>query len=114
MSTIKQNLALWEQQINEREKSGMKVKEWCNKHGIRRSQYYYWYSRVHKTSNTNQIQSPDFAEISPDLFTKTNVAPTEILTSSDFQIIFNGIKVIVPSIFQEESLAGLMRVLQKL
>lgn len=113
MSTLSQNLAHWERQINEQKKSGLKVEDWCNEHGVSRYQYYYWYRRIQKSFTINQSQSPAFAEISPDFF-EPNETSNDNLTNPDFQIIYNGIKVIVPSMFQPDSLAGLMKVLQKL
>lgn len=41
MMSTNENMLLWEQRINERNKSGMTVKEWCEKNGISKHKYNY-------------------------------------------------------------------------
>lgn len=35
-------VAEWAQTIGSRQESGLSIKAWCEAHGIRDSQYYYW------------------------------------------------------------------------
>ncbi len=44
--TTNENMLLWEQRINERNKSGMTVKEWCEKNGISKHKYNYWNHKI--------------------------------------------------------------------
>ncbi|MDF2881855.1 MAG: hypothetical protein K0R54_2412 [Clostridiaceae bacterium] len=46
MASTNENMFLWEQQINERNKSGMTVKEWCEKNGITKYKYNYWNYKI--------------------------------------------------------------------
>ncbi len=46
----------WEALIKERAESGMTIKEWCYKHGINESKYYYW-SRTLRTDAAGSVQS---------------------------------------------------------
>jgi hypothetical protein len=105
-----ENLLLWEQRIKERNQSGIKVEGWCEKNGISKHQYYYWYHRVRE--NKKSDDGIIFADISN--LSKTNTARQKPVLSSDFKILINEIQVTVSSDFNPESLAGLMKVLQKL
>ena len=40
--------------------SGMTVKEWCEAHGVKCSQYYRWQRKVYEA-----MQEPEFVEITP-------------------------------------------------
>ena len=40
------NLQCWQKRIEERNASGMTVKEWCDSNGFTKDAYYYWLSRL--------------------------------------------------------------------
>ena len=46
MISTNENLLLWEQWINEKNKSGITVKEWCEKNGISKHKYNYWNHKI--------------------------------------------------------------------
>lgn len=104
-------MLLWEQRIEERDKSGMSIAKWCENNGINKGQYHYWNKRISK--NSNGINENTFAEITPIL---SNIEATtqNLNLASDFQIFFKNIQVTVPSNFKPASLTGLMKVLQEL
>jgi hypothetical protein len=106
-----EDLILWEQRIMERTKSGMSVLEWCRKNEISKNKYHYWNHKISK------IQKKDsemvFAEVT-SIISNTVEPKSNLDKSDDFQIFFKNIQVTVPSNFNEDSLAGLMRVLQQL
>jgi len=106
-----ENLLLWEQRINERAKSGMSVSEWCKNNEISKSKFHYWNHKISKKQKTdNEIE---FAEITSILLNAEE--PISVSAKSDdFQIFFKSMQVTVPSNFNQTSLAGLMKVLQKL
>ncbi|MBU3187953.1 IS66 family insertion sequence element accessory protein TnpA [Clostridium estertheticum] len=109
-STAKDQL-LWEQIINERTKSGMSVSKWCKDNEISKGKYHYWNHKISQKQNLNNEMT--FAEITPIL----SNADQAILTSDkldDFQIFFKSIQIIIPSNFNQTSLAGLMKVLNEL
>lgn len=106
-----EDLILWEQRIKERTKSGMSVSEWCIKNNVSKSKYHYWNNKLNKIKNSdNEIV---FAEVT-SIISNTVESQSTPSKSDDFQIFFKNIQVTVPSNFSEDSLAGLMRVLQKL
>ena len=109
-STAK-DLILWEQRINEKTKSGMSVSEWCKINEISKHKYHYWNSKIIKNKNLNNEM--EFAEVS-SIYSNTSEAVTEKCKPNDFQIFFNNVQVTVPSNFNQDSLAGLMKVLQQL
>jgi hypothetical protein len=112
MVSTNENLLLWEQRINERNKSGMTVKEWCEKNGISKHKYNYWNHKI-LTRKGNPVEEMAFTEITPILSECDNLRSNSN-KSDDFQIIYKDIQVIIPSNFNQNSLAGLMKVLQEL
>jgi len=110
MRSTNENLLLWEQRINEKNKSGMTIVEWFKKNGISKNKYHYWNQIINKKEKNVKTA---FVEISPTLS-----EPDNMLSNSDksyeFQILYKNIQVTVPSNFNQNSLAGLMKVLQEL
>ncbi len=102
---------LWEQRINERAKSGMSVSEWCKNNEISKSRYHYWNHKISKKQKPDNKMA--FVEITPILLNAEKPI-SDSAKSDDFQIFFKSIQVTVPSNFNQTSLAGLMKVLQKL
>ncbi len=111
MRTTTENLLLWEERIKERIKSGMSVLEWCRKNEISKNKYHYWNHKI------NKIQKSDdkmvFAEVTSIISDKVELKSNPG-KSDAFQLFFKNIQVTVPSNFNEDSLAGLMKVLQQL
>jgi hypothetical protein len=102
---------LWEQRIKERTKSGMSVSEWCRKNQISKNKYHYWNHKIGKIQKSDS--EAVFAEVT-SIISNTVAPKPHPGKSDDFQIFFKNMQVTVPSNFNEESLAGLMRVLQQL
>ncbi len=102
---------LWEQRINERAKSKMSISEWCKNNEISKGKFHYWNHKISKKQKSDNEMA--FAEITPILLNPEE-SISDSSKSDDFQIFFKSIQVTVPSNFNETSLAGLMKVLQKL
>ena len=72
-------------------------------------------SQVNQMGGLYEYFKSTFSAVgSTDLFKKSNAASTNNSFDQDFQIIYRGITVIVPSLFQADSLTGLMKALQEL
>ena len=112
MISTNKNLLLWEQRINERNKSGMTVKEWCEKNGISRHKYNYWNHKI-ITIKEMPVEEMTYTEITPILSEGDNLLSNSN-KSDDFQVLYKDIQVTIPSNFNQNSLAGLMKVLQEL
>lgn len=111
MRSTKENLLLWEQRINEKNKSGMTIVEWCKKNGISKNKYHYWNQIINKKENN--VKETTFAEITP-ILSESDKLISSSSKSDDFQILYKNIQVTVPSNFNQTSLAELMKVLQEL
>lgn len=111
MRSTNENLLLWEQRINEKNKSGMTTQEWCKKNGISKNKYHYWNNKINKREKN--VEEMTFAEITPILSESDNLLSNSN-KSDDFQILYKNMQVTVPSNFNQNSLAGLMKVLQEL
>ncbi len=105
------DMVLWEQRIKARTESGLSVTEWCKLNEIKKNRYYYWYNKISNTEATNE--EVEFAEITSTISDEHEVTANQY-ESADFQIFFKNMQVTVPNNFSEESLAGLMKVLQQL
>lgn len=111
LKTTTENLLLWEQRIQERVQNRIPVDEWCLKNGMTKHQYYYWNRRISERQKTDE--GVVFADITSTL-SKADPKRQNRVPMTDFQIFINNIRVTVPSDFNPESLAGLMKVLQAL
>lgn len=111
MKSTAENQLLWEQRIKEKVRAGMTVEEWCKKNGMSKYQYYYWARRIRQKQKSEE-EMP-FGDITP-ILSNTGTTRQNPISPSDFQIIFNDIRVTVPSGFNPAALAGLMKVLQEL
>ena len=111
LKSATEDLVLWEQRIKERTKSGMSVSEWCRKNEISKNKYHYWNHKINKIQKSNNEIT--FAEVTSIISDKVELK-TNPGKSDDFQLFFKNIQVTVPSNFNEDSLAGLMKVLQQL
>jgi len=106
LKSTAENLLLWEQRIKEKAKAGMTIKEWCKKNSVSKQQYHYWNRRVQQKQ---KLERMPFADVTAILSNTTTQSP---VPSSDFQIIFHDIRVVVPNDFHPEALAELMKVLR--
>lgn len=106
-----EDLVLWEQRIKARTESGMSVSEWCKINEISKNKYHYW---NHKISQKQQVANGmEFAEIT-SIISNTHESGANQGKSEDFQLFFNNMQITVPSNFNQDSLAGLMKVLKQL
>ena len=111
LTSTNQDMVLWEQRIKERVSSGLSVSEWCKINSVKKNRYYYWSSKINKTQVSDDTM--EFADVTSiiseqheDKLIQNDVA--------DYQIFFKDIQLTVPSKFNEDSLAGLIKVLQQL
>lgn len=104
-----EDLILWEQRINEKNKSGMTVTEWCKINNIRKNIYYYWMGKINK--NKKLDNETKFTEITSII---SNNSEPDKRKFDDFVLHFKNMQITVPSNFNQDSLAGLMKVLQQL
>ncbi|KLE15591.1 hypothetical protein [Clostridium sp. C8] len=111
MRSTPEDLILWKQRIKERKKSGMSVSEWCKINEVSKHKYHYWNNKINK--NKKLDNEMDFAEVS-SIISNTYDSEAAQCKPDDFQIFFNNVHVTVPSNFNQDSLAGLMKVLQQL
>lgn len=80
------NIREWTALVADCRGSGMTVKEWCEAHGVKCSQYYRWQRKVYET-----MQEPEFVEItvpasnapSPALSVKLRNASVEVYSGCD-------------------------------
>ena len=63
-------LAYWTGMVKEANNSGMKIRDWCEMNNITNRQYYYWHSKVMKSTYALAVKSgvlPDTGTSSPCL-----------------------------------------------
>jgi hypothetical protein len=111
MRSTAENLALWDQRIKERIQSGMTITDWCNKNGISKDKYNYWNKCISVKRKAGEEIA--FADVS-SILSMSGKARKISESTSDYQVFFRDMQVTVPETFNPASLAGLMKVLQKL
>lgn len=60
-----ESIVLWNKRIADREQSGLKVGDWCDKNNISRHAYYYWHRKV---------QGVDFQDVKENIFAEVSIA----------------------------------------
>lgn len=111
LKSTPKDLALWKQRIDERTKSGMSVSEWCKINEVSKHKYHYWNNKINK--NKKMDTEMEFAEVT-SIILKSQEPEVKQDKSDDFQISFKNMQITVPSNFNQDSLAGLMKVLKQL
>ena len=111
VKSTNEKLKIWEQRINERIRNRLTVDQWCVKNGFTKYQYYYWNRLVHKKQKFDG--EVIFADVTTSIL-KTDTISQKPVLSSDFQLYIKDIQVTVPVEFNQESLAGLIKVLRAL
>ena len=56
-------LAQWAQVVAQCRESGLRVKQWCQEHGVNISSYYKWQRKVYAAAQAQQERS--FVEVTP-------------------------------------------------
>ncbi|WP_394886132.1 IS66 family insertion sequence element accessory protein TnpA [Clostridium butyricum] len=90
----------------------MTIKEWCEENNISRHKYNYWNHKI-LTRKELSVEEVEFTEITPILSECDNLL-SNLNKSNDFHILYKDVQVTIPSNFNQNSLAGLMKVLQEL
>lgn len=85
---------------------------WQSKNGIGKHKYNYWNHKI-IIRKEKPVEEIAFTEIIPILSECDNLI-SDLNKFDDFQIRYKDIKVTIPSNFNQNSLAGLMKVLQEL
>ena len=77
----------WEEQIRIWQESGLSQSEYCKRHGIRQSQWYYWRRRCRDTETGLTLVPLRL----PSLSGNTHSTPTlRVVTPNGFTIEFDG------------------------
>jgi hypothetical protein len=89
----------------------MTVVEWCKKNEISKHKYNYWNHKINKKEK--DVKKVTFVEVTP-IQSEPHNQLSNLDKSEDFEILYKDIQVTVPSNFNQQYLAGLMKVLQEL
>lgn len=61
-------LQRWKLLIEDRVKSGMKVRDWCEANGVTKDAYYYWLAKLREEYYEEAVQSLSTEKISTNTF----------------------------------------------
>lgn len=61
-------LQRWKLLIEDRIKSGMKVRDWCDANGVTKDAYYYWLAKLREEHYEEAVQSLSTEKISTNTF----------------------------------------------
>ncbi|MFZ5985538.1 MAG: IS66 family insertion sequence element accessory protein TnpA [Bacillota bacterium] len=117
----------WKIKFEVYKNSGLSVKAWCEKNGIKPTTFHYWIKRFNVLEKEVTPVKTQFAKIVLESdYTNNKVINTTCeskkddvtkqmpIQFSDFQVYFNNIRLTVPSDFNPVALAGLMKILRTL
>lgn len=98
---------VWTARVNDWRSSGERVATWCERHGIGRSQFYYWLRKLSKTEGSGSV-APSAQWVSLHLEEPAVAEQPPILVKIGAAII-----EVRPG-FEPEVLAGVFKALQGL
>jgi len=116
----------WKLKFEERKKSGLSVKAWCDKNGIKPTTFHYWIKRFKTLDKSESKADPQFAKVTLQsefsnkvtndnyVCENDNVQKQSQIQYSDFQVYFSNFRLTVPSDFSPVALTGLIKILQTL
>lgn len=111
MKNPMENFIFWEQKVKERTESGLTIEQWCDKNKLSKHKYHYWNHRIKE--NQKKDKEIAFAEVTPILCgAKSDVKQTD--KPLDYQIFFKNMQITVPSKFDKDSLAELLKIMHQL
>lgn len=102
----------WRERIKERCQSGLTVKVWCLQNKLTERAYYYWVKRF-KVLDRQETVDPPFVEVNWPLENTINLrenAPAH----KEFTLSFSRYSIGIPNGFNPDTLAEIVKVLQKL
>ena len=102
------SVTLWQNRIQDRIASGMKVNDWCKQNGISRDTYYYWHHRI---KNLQDTKKNIFAEVLP---IPTKAPQTEKFHSTEVVISWKSFSISVSDQHTITMLVELMSSLGKI
>ncbi|NCU27204.1 hypothetical protein EOM86_10875 [Candidatus Nomurabacteria bacterium] len=116
MDKANKELTEWEKRLSERISKGIPVKEWCQKHGYTKDQYYYWKRKV---SSTKQAAETGFTEVKVkyEAAADTENRGTELIRANErtgYTIKYKDLSIAIPEQFSAVSLKELLKVVKAL
>ncbi|MFZ5988870.1 MAG: IS66 family insertion sequence element accessory protein TnpA [Bacillota bacterium] len=103
----------WKIRFEEYKKSGLSVKAWCEKNGIKSTTFHYWIKRFNNSEQKVTPAKVQFAKVilQPD---NTNNAVTNIIyESKKIHLSYGSYTIGIEDSFNPATLAELLKVLQK-
>lgn len=104
---------LWQDRIKECRQSGLSIQTWCLQNGLKNTNFHYWVRRF-KTLERQQAGDNPFAEV---VLQPKNHDCTKLQTRSfktELSLSYGDYTISISEGFNPETLAELVKVLQKL
>ena len=112
----------WAQVIREQKESGLSIKAYCKREGIRANSYFYWQKKLREElcESISGVQSADHRTSLAPRFTEVQVksAPfhlpsLETDNTNQIRVEVGGIRVIFDSVYPPHELAAMLRELTR-
>ena len=82
-------LQRWKLLIEDRIKSGMKVRDWCEANGVTKDAYYYWLAKLREEHYEEAVQSLSTETISANTFVELPIPTQSCQIQSTLQNIIH-------------------------
>lgn len=103
----------WRDRIKECRQSGLSVKAWCQQNGLKSSAYYYWVKRFKVSEQQEATDNNTFAEVILLPQSQSN-SQNALPLKAELSLSFGNYSISIPNGFDPETLAEIVKVLQKL
>jgi hypothetical protein len=103
----------WKERFEEYKQSGLSIKAWCLKNGLKNTTFKYWINKFNKSEQEALTSNANFVEV---LLPSGNINNKVINKPSDamFMLSYGSYSISIADGFNPVTLAELMKVLKKL
>lgn len=103
----------WKEMFEEYKQSGLSIKAWCLKNGLKNTTFKYWINKFNKSEKEVLASDTNFVEV---LLPSSNINNKTLSESSasTLTLSYSSYSIGIADGFNPETLAELMKVLKKL
>ncbi|HEX2925828.1 MAG TPA: hypothetical protein VHP38_06170 [Ruminiclostridium sp.] len=103
----------WKERFEEYKQSGLSIKAWCLKNGLKNTTFKYWINKFNKSEKEVLASDTNFVEV---LLPSSNINNKTLSESSasTLTLSYSSYSIGIADGFNPETLAELMKVLKKL
>lgn len=102
----------WKTRFDDYQKSGISIKSWCTKNGLKSSTFQYWIKRFRAPDKKVSAEETQFAEVILESESTTNKSTT--IKEGKIYLSYGSYTIGIEDCFNPVTLAELLKVLRRL